>query len=325
MSRLPANVPPVVSMLPSTLAALVLVNVTLPPPLVMAPLAPKLVAPVPLVMDTAVLVVAIAPLTATALLPLVSVKPPGVVTAPSAAMLLADVPRFNALVAPVSVAESVAALTMPVWVTEPPAARVKPPETAEVPNASALASLIATLLPVTTDTAPVKSLPVLVRVTSLTAPAVMAVAPLTTSAVEASWLTAPLAPTVRLPVPTVPVVVILPSVLAPVPVIATLPPLVASEPAAEKVVAPAALRLTFSALLLLETVLLTRMLPAAVKVSVAAAPADLVMESATVMLPAWVPVAPVLMVTLVPPFSAVCIVLRSATALSAVGVKTFAA
>jgi hypothetical protein len=125
-ARLPAALPPVVSMLPSTFAAL-LVSVTSPPLLAMEPPAAKLVAAVPLVIDTAVFVVATAPLSSTVLLPLSSEKPPGVAMALSWATLLACVPRFSALPAPVSVAASVEAFTAPVCVTVPPAASVTAP------------------------------------------------------------------------------------------------------------------------------------------------------------------------------------------------------
>jgi hypothetical protein len=67
---------------------------------------------------------------------------------------------------------------------------------------------------------------------------------------------------------------------------------------------------------------LTMMLPSAFKVSVAAPPLVLTIVLASVMLPAWAPVLPVVRVTLVPAFRLLSIVVLSTVALSAVGVKT---
>ena len=125
--RLPVAAPPVVSILPRTLVALELISDTSPPPLATEPPPAKLVAAVPLAIDTAVSVAVIAPLITTALLPLVSVKPPGVVMTLTWPILLDCVPRFSALAAPESVAASVAAFTTPVCVTDPPATRMTPP------------------------------------------------------------------------------------------------------------------------------------------------------------------------------------------------------
>ena len=127
MVRLPVATPPVVSMLPRTLLALVLISETLPPPLAIEPPAAKVVAAVPLSIETALSELVTALLMTTALLPLVNVKPPGVVMALSCAMLLVWVPRLSALEAPASVAASVAAFTVPVCVMVPPAASVTAP------------------------------------------------------------------------------------------------------------------------------------------------------------------------------------------------------
>ncbi len=107
---------------------------------------------------------------------------------------------------------------------------------------------------------------------SLAAPAATVVAPLMISALDAVWPTDPVEPTVRLPVPVAPVVLMLPRILAPVPVMATLPPLVLIEPAAEKVVAAVAFKLVVSAEAVEEIAALMSILLPAFRVSVRAVP-----------------------------------------------------
>ena len=181
-----------------------------------------------------------------------------------------------------------AAVTAPVAVirTLPPS-KLVPPVVVIAPNDKAFASTMWRFREELTDTAPPKSFPALLSVTLLVVPAARVVVPLTFKAVAVIWLItpAPVMAKVPGPVPTV-VVSMLPSILAPVPVMLTFPPFVTREPAAPKVVAAVALRFTLSASALLDTALLTKILPAAVRVRVAAAPDDLVMASTIVMSPA---------------------------------------
>ena len=139
----------------------------------------------PASIETLLLVAVMSPFRITALSPLVRLKPPGVVIVLSLSILLVCVFRFNALAVPFSVALSSAALIAPVCVTVPSAVIVSFPEMVEAPSTKALVPVLlsrsVTLLPLATDTAPVKLLPSLFSVMSLPAPTSNFVVPLTFS------------------------------------------------------------------------------------------------------------------------------------------------
>src|SRR6516225_3731850 len=94
--------------------------------------------------------------------------------------------------------------------------------------------------------------------------------------------------------------------------------------AAVCVIAPPDIKETFNPPLVKLIVLLMAMAPAAFNISVGVvAPKLLRIAVLTVIFPAWVPLDPVVIVTLVPPFNEEFIVAALALAVLAVGVKVF--